>query len=92
MATFIQNLTTRRDALAARLAELDKTIAQMEAGTTQIGDKPNTTGGQGSQVDHVGYRMSLLEELKELEELIKGAQGSVQQDDLIANGPWEVRS
>lgn len=61
MATYWDNLKTRRDAIAAELAALDSTLA---------GGKPNTSG-QGEHVDHVGYKDGLYRELKEIEEKLK---------------------
>lgn len=83
MPSYADNLTTRRDRVAARLAALTEGA---------VGDKPNTAGGSGAQVDHVGYRESLLQELEELNTLLNQAAENVQQDELIANGPWEVRA
>jgi hypothetical protein len=80
---YIDNLITRRDNVAARLAALTE---------GSVGDKANTNGGAGSAVDHVGYRQSLLQELRELNELIKEAAEAAQAVDVAQNGPWEIRS
>lgn len=58
MATVLQNLMTRKANIAAELAAMVSTSA---------GGKPDA-GKSG--VGHVAYRMSLLEELKAIEELI----------------------
>lgn len=60
MATLLENLETRRDAVAAELAALTSTSA---------GGKPNATGGP-LDVDHVGYKDALYRELRELNEQI----------------------
>ena len=78
------------DSLVARRATVASRLAAMVEG--DVGDKANTAGGGGSNVDHVGYRLSLIEELKEIDELIKGAGTVAQAADVVANGPWEVRS
>lgn len=63
MATFLQNLTTRRDAIGVELAALN---------ATKAGGLP-TARGEGLSVDHVEYRLSLMEELKQLNDLINQA-------------------
>lgn len=60
MATAIENLTTRRNAVAAELAALTSTSAG--------GGMNYTVDGQS--VDHVGYRKSLYEELDRIDEQI----------------------
>jgi hypothetical protein len=64
MATYLENLTTRRDAIATELAALTNSLA---------GGKPNA-GASG--VDHVGYKDGLYRELAELDKLIAAAQES----------------
>ena len=68
MATNAENIATRIAAVLAELAAMTSTSA---------GGKPTYTI-DGQMVDHVGYRRSLLEELKMLQEL----QASMA-------GPWE---
>jgi len=68
MATNTENLTARRDAIYAELAALD---------STKAGGKPNTSGA-GATVDHVGYKKSLYDELKQINELISAADGAVE--------------
>jgi hypothetical protein len=68
MATYVQNLTTTRDQIAARLAEMT------------VSPKPNYS------IDGVSYswdqlRMSLSQQLKDLNEMIQ-----------MADGGFEVRS
>ena len=56
MATRAENIETRLDAIAAELAAM---------GPTEAGGKPNAMGSPVG-IDHVGYRMSLIAEQKEL--------------------------
>jgi hypothetical protein len=59
---------------------------------TSVGGKPNAmTADGGTSVDHVGYRKSLLEELKMLDEAIlreAQVQSALDGDD----GSWEIES
>lgn len=69
MATDIQNLLTRRTAIYVELAALD---------STKAGGLPNALGGGDMvKVDHQGYRKSLYDELKAINELIASATGPV---------------
>lgn len=85
MATpaYITSLKTRRTAICAELAALSSVGA---------GGKPNTAGGGGAHVDHVGYKDGLYRELEAIDKLIADAGANVQAEDLLANGPWEVIS
>ncbi len=65
MATFLENLTARRNAIAAELAALTATTA---------GGKPNASA---TGIDHVGYKMGLYRELEEIEKRIAAAGGSI---------------
>jgi len=56
MATYYDNLRTRRTAIAAELAAID---------TTKAGGKPNASG-VGESVDHVGYKTALYAELESI--------------------------
>ena len=58
MATVLQNLQTRLAAIAAELAAMSPTAA---------GGKPDA-GKSG--VGHVAYRLSLLQEMKQIQEMI----------------------
>lgn len=71
MATDLENLQTRKSAILAELAALS---------TSAAGGLPNSTG-PGTHIDHVGYRKSLYEELKMINEQIAASEG-----------PWEVES
>lgn len=81
--SFLDDLRTRRANVAAQLAAI--TI-------TSVGGKPNAmTADGGTSVDHVGYRKSLLEELKMLDEAIlreAQVQSALDGDD----GSWEIES
>lgn len=68
MASDLENLKARRAEIYATLASLGAL------------DGPNASGS-GHTIDRIGYRRSLLEELKALNELITAA-----------GGPWEVTS
>jgi len=59
--TDITNLETRRSAICEELASLTPYSGK---------DLPNRAS-QGVNVDYVGYRKSLLEELKQIDEAIK---------------------
>lgn len=57
------DLKTRRDAIAAELKNLTSSAA---------GGLPNVSG-EGVNVDHVGYRLSLIKELGELNAALDAA-------------------
>jgi len=79
MASFLENLRTRRNAIAVELAALSATAA---------GGKPNMGGIAGGAVDHVGYKDGLYRELAEIEKQL--ANTSV--IDAQENGPYELES
>jgi len=67
VATDIENLLTRRSAILTELAA-------MSTGTA--GGLPNLEGGGDMvKVDHVGYRKSLYDELRDIDSLIASIQG-----------------
>lgn len=66
MATAIENLQARRDAICAELAGLN---------SSKAGGKPNLVV-DGQQVDHTGYKKSLYDELAMLDKQIKLMQAS----------------
>lgn len=68
-AQVIAILKDRRDALLAELAGWTP--------GTSVGDKPNSSG-PGTNVDHVGYRLSRWRELQEVEELVLKYEGPVE--------------
>lgn len=72
MATYVENLIIRRDAVAQKLADMSE---------SNEGFLPNTSG-DGINVDMVGLRKSLLEELKQLNEEIRTANADDQS--------WEI--
>ncbi len=59
-ATLLAQLKQRRDAVIAELSAID---------STKAGGKPNVSGA-GVNVDHVGYKRALYEELDALEKQI----------------------
>lgn len=65
MATRAENIETRLDAIAAELAAMD---------ATQAGGLPNANGPEN--IDHVGYRMSLLQEMRDLRAELSAADGA----------------
>ena len=74
--TYLGDLEARRDAVAAELAAIS---------TSKAGGLPNVlaargAGGVGLNVDHVGYRQSLLDELARLDALIAKAKQQAQAD------------
>jgi hypothetical protein len=70
MATAAQNIQTRIENIAAELAAMD---------STQAGGLPDFTSAE--YVKHVEYRMSLVNELQELQAILPTIGGS-----------WEVTS
>ncbi|ANS03312.1 hypothetical protein [uncultured Mediterranean phage uvDeep-CGR2-KM19-C37] len=64
MATYLENLKTRRDAIGVELAAM---------GATKAGGNPNSSL-EGGGVDHQGYKAGLLAELKTLNEMISVAE------------------
>lgn len=80
---FIDDLRTRRATVAAELAAMTKLT---------VGGKPNAmTADGGTSVDHVGFRRSLLEELKMLDEaILREAEVQAALDD--EDGSWEIES
>jgi hypothetical protein len=79
----LDDLKTRRATVAAELAAMTKLT---------MGGKPNAmTADGGTSVDHVGFRRSLLEELKMLDEAIlreADVQAALDNED----GSWEIES
>jgi len=78
--SYIDDLRTRRAAVAAELAALDAAAA---------GGKPNA-GGQGSTVDHTGYKQSLYREIQAIDAALSRAGAVAAGEDAAANGPWEI--
>lgn len=72
MATLLENLKARRDAIGVELAALT---------ASKAGGAPNATGGEG--LDHVGYKDALYRELKEINELIAAAEGPWEAEEII---------
>lgn len=77
--SYLSNLRTRRNAIAAELAALTNTAA---------GGKPNMGGIAGGSVDHVGYKDGLYRELEEIDKLLANGAAA----DASENGPWEIDS
>lgn len=79
----LSDLRTRRATVAAQLAVMT---------LTSVGGKPNAmTADGGTSVDHVGFRRSLLEELKMLDEaIIREAEVEAALND--EDGSWEIES
>jgi hypothetical protein len=79
----LDDLKTRRATVAAQLAAMT---------LTSVGGKPNAnTADGGTTVDHVGFRKSLLEELKMLDEaILREAEVQAALDD--EDGSWEIES
>jgi hypothetical protein len=79
----LDDLKTRRATVAAELAAMSK---------LSMGGKPNAmTADGGTSVDHVGFRRSLLEELKMLDDAIlreAEVQSAIDDED----GSWEIES
>lgn len=72
MATLLDNLKARRDAIGAELAALT---------SAKPGGTADTTGGEG--LSHVAYKDGLYRELKELNEQIAVAEGGWQEESLL---------
>ena len=79
----LTDLRTRRATVAAELAAMSITTA---------GGKPNAMSADGgTSVDHVGFRKSLLDELKMLDEaILREAQVEAALSD--EDGSWEIES
>lgn len=65
MATLLENLIARRDAIGVELAALS---------SSKPGGLPNSSG-PGASVDHQGYKASLYAELREINQQIAAAEG-----------------
>lgn len=65
MATLLENLIARRDAIGAELASMTN---------ASMGGKANNPG----MVDHVGYKDGLYRELREINSQITAAQGPIE--------------
>jgi hypothetical protein len=76
--------------LKARRATVASELASMSI--SSIGGKPNAmTADGGTSVDHVGFRKSLLEELKMLDDaILREADVQAALDD--EDGSWEIES
>lgn len=82
MATFRENLLTRRNAIAAELA----------AGETPDGQsfrKPNLSI-DGESRDTAGYVRQLNDELKSLNALLADPMSSIDSDSDLGTGPFEI--
>lgn len=77
-STYLQNLQTRQ-------AKLSQRLALMEDGDNY--DKPNATG-DGTHVDHVGARKAILDELNQLDGLIRKARETEAMAEAGANEPF----
>lgn len=80
ISAYRQNIITRLQNIAQELADLDR---------TKLGGMANTKSQDGgTTIDHVGYRKSLLDEQRELEQRLLGAdmvEDAMNGDD----GPFE---
>ena len=65
MATRVENIETRLDAIAAELAAMS---------ATQAGGLPNSS--EAVNIDHVNYRMSLVNEQRELLAILSKLEGA----------------
>lgn len=79
-STYLENLLARR-------AKLSKRLADMNDGDPY--DKPNATG-DGTHVDHVGARKAIIEELDQLDTLIRKARETDAMSESGANDPFIV--
>ena len=69
MATYRENLETRRSVVAAKLATLDADEA--------AGSKPSVKMSDGgTHIDHVEYRLSLYKELEAIQKLMTPGQAA----------------
>jgi hypothetical protein len=68
MATVAELLIVRRDAIVDELTAMSSTAA---------GGLPNASGGGDKlHIDHVGYRMSLYQELEQIEKRLLALEGT----------------
>ncbi|TWT30713.1 hypothetical protein [Blastopirellula retiformator] len=61
----VADLLARRDAILTELAAM---------ATSDVGALPNTSG-PGDHIDHVGYKKSLYDELKQISDTLELIQG-----------------
>ncbi len=73
MATALQNLITRRDAICTELAALSSSTA---------GGLPNAVGDD--VVDHVGYKDGLYRELEQIEKRIAAIEAASGVDEVTS--------
>ena len=82
-STYITNLVTRRDTIAAQLAALTSA-----AGT--VGSKPNLSHTDGgTAIDHERYKEGLYKELREINQQIEDAMRIEAMLDDDDDGPFE---
>jgi hypothetical protein len=67
----LENAVARRSAILTELASLSSSVA---------GGRPDVRSALGGTVEHTKYRLSLYEELRELNELISVLQGPYEYD------------
>lgn len=84
LPAYIQHLKTRRENIAAELAAIDNNSQRSTPGS-----KPDV-GGDGGGTQGTAYRMSLIDELRQLNKAIEEALQAEQAEDLLSNGPFEV--
>lgn len=72
---WLTDLKTRRDAITAELAAIDNTGSRAKPGS-----KPDQ-GGEGGGTEHTAYRMSLLEELAQINEIIGDAADVIKAEE-----------
>ena len=83
MATYRANLLLRRDAVAAELAAMT---------ATAMGGMANVKSADGgTTIDHVGYRKSLLEELRSLNDELKRV-AELEAVESGEDGPFEIET
>ena len=72
MATYHENLVSRRNSIAAEFAAMVSTAGVPD--TTKAGANPNQSG-DGINSDHQGHRRALMAELKDIQSMIADAGG-----------------
>lgn len=81
-SAYIESLLVRRAAIVAELSVLD---------STKAGGKPNLSQTDGgTAIDHMGYKKSLYNELKMIDEAIARDGATQAAIDAGEDGPFEI--
>ena len=85
LPTWVVNLQARRDEITAELAAIDNT-----SNRTQPGSKPDV-GGDAGGTEGTAYRMSLIDELTKINEVLKKAADVIAAEEIAEDdGPFSI--